>query len=199
MLTLPPPLARLARELNRLPSIGQKTAQRLAFHLVSGNRELARELAGALVAAREQMKVCRRCHNLSDSDECAICRNPARATGLLCVVEEARDVFALENARVFRGRYHVLGGLISPLDGIEPRHLTIAALLKRIPDEQTTEVIVATNPTVEGEATANYLARAIRPLGVRVTRIGFGMPVGGDLEFADELTLSRALDARRDV
>lgn len=199
MLALPPPLARLVRELNRLPSIGQKTAQRLAFQLVAGNRELARDLSTALLAAREQMKVCRRCHNLSDQEECAVCRNPARNTGLLCVVEEARDVFALETARVFRGRYHILGGLISPLDGVEPKHLAIASLLARVADEKISEVIVATNPTVEGEATANYLARAIRPLGVRTTRIGFGMPVGGDLEFADELTLSRALDARREL
>lgn len=199
MFALPPPLARLVRELNRLPSIGQKTAQRLAFQLVAGNRQLARDLAEALLAAREKMRVCRRCHNLTDSEECLICRNAARANGLLCVVEEARDVFALESARVFRGRYHILGGLISPLDGIEPKHLAITALLARIPDEQIKEVIIATNPTVEGEATANYLARAIRPLGVRCTRIGFGMPVGGDLEFADELTLSRALDARRDL
>jgi len=145
---------------------------------------------------REKMRVCRRCGNLTDSEECSICSSPARANGLLCVVEEARDVFALESARVFRGRYHILGGLISPLDGIEPKHLAIAALLARVPGEQIKEVIIATNPTVEGEATANYLARAIRPLGVRCTRIGFGMPVGGDLEFADELTLSRALAAR---
>ncbi|OHE77280.1 MAG: recombination protein RecR [Verrucomicrobia bacterium GWF2_62_7] len=199
MLALPPPLARLVRELNRLPSIGQKTAQRLAFQLVAGDRQLARDLSAALLAAREQMKVCRRCHNLADQEECAVCRNPARNNGLLCVVEEARDVFALETARVFRGRYHILGGLISPLDGVEPKHLAIASLLARVTDEKISEVIVATNPTVEGEATANYLARAIRPLGVRTTRIGFGMPVGGDLEFADELTLSRALDARREL
>jgi recombination protein RecR len=199
MLAVPPPLARLIRELNRLPSVGQKTAQRLAFHLLGQQRVQARDLAQALLAAAEQMRPCRRCGNLTDAEECTICRAPGRANGLLCVVEEVRDLFTIEGARVFAGRYHVLGGLLSPLDGVGPQDLSIPQLLRRLPDEQIREVIIATNPTVEGEATASYLARAIHPLGVRVTRIGFGMPVGGDLEFADELTLSRALEARREL
>jgi len=193
------PLQRLIRELNRLPSIGQKTAQRLAFYIIKHREKLAPALAEALLEAKEKIRECSACYNLTTHELCVLCRNPSRQNGQLCVVEDPRDLLNIEAARVFRGRYHILGNLISPLDGIGPEDLHLDELLTRLETEKIKEVIIATNPTVEGEATANYLARLIHPCGIKVTRIGFGMPVGGDLEFADELTLSRALENRREI
>ena len=195
----PGPLARLIDELSKMPTVGPKTAQRLAFHILRLPPEEARALADAIVDVKAQMRHCSVCFTITDVDPCAICADPARRAEVLCVVEDPRDVLALERTREFRGRYHVLHGAISPLDGIGPDDLKIADLLVRVRDGTVKEVIVATNPRVEGEATAIYLARLLKPLGVRVTRIAHGLPVGGDLEYADEVTLARALEGRRDL
>lgn len=195
----PKPLLRLIRELTRLPTVGQKTAQRLAFHLVRRRDQLAADLALAITDAVDQLRECAVCFNLTDEQECVICRNPARRNGQLLVVEDARDLLNFEAGGAYRGRYHVLGGIISPLDGIGPEQLHLRELLARVAAEQIREVIIGTNPTIEGEATGTYLARQLHPLGVKVTRIGFGVPVGGDLEFADELTIARALESRREL
>jgi recombination protein RecR len=195
----PGPLARLIDELSKMPTVGPKTAQRLAFHILRLSSEEARALADAIVDVKAQMRHCSTCFTITDVDPCAICADPARNAEVLCVVEDPRDVLALERTREFRGRYHVLHGAISPLDGIGPDDLKIADLLVRVRDGTVKEVIVATNPRVEGEATAIYLARLLKPLGVRVTRIAHGLPVGGDLEYADEVTLARALEGRRDL
>jgi recombination protein RecR len=195
----PAPLARLIDELTKMPTVGPKTAQRLAFHILRLPLEEAQALADAILDVKAKIRPCSICFNITDDDPCAICTDPTRTGTLLCVVEDARDVLALERTREFRGRYHVLGGAISPLDGVGPDDLRIAELLERVRREGTTEVIVATNPRVEGEATAIYLARVLKPLGVRVTRIAHGLPVGGDLEYADEVTLARALEGRRDL
>ncbi|MDQ4129621.1 MAG: recombination mediator RecR [Actinomycetota bacterium] len=189
----------LVDELGRLPGIGPKSAQRLAFHLLQAEPADARRLADAIVRVKERIRFCRRCWNVSEQDECWVCRDSRRDPRLLCVVEEPRDVIAVERTREFRGRYHVLGGAISPIDGIGPDQLHIRELIRRIEPEGVREVIVATNPNVEGEATASYLARLLVPLGVRVTRIASGLPVGGDLDYADEVTLGRAFTGRRDV
>ncbi len=182
-------------ELSKLPGIGRKTAQRLTFHLLKVQRGEVEALAAALVALKEKVLSCSRCFNLTDADPCAICAHPKREQKILCVVEEANDVLALEKTGEFRGLYHVLGGALSPLDGIGPDELRIRELLARV-QNGAVEVILATNPNTEGEATAIYLANLIKPLGVRVTRIARGLPVGGDLEFTDEVTLSRALTGR---
>lgn len=195
----PGPLARLIGELSKMPTVGPKTAQRLAFHILRLPLDEAQALTEAILDVKAQMRHCSTCFNITDVDPCAICADPARANGVLCVVEDPRDVLALERTREFRGRYHVLHGAISPLDGIGPDELKIAQLLARVQAGGIHEIIVATNPRVEGEATAIYLARVLKPMGVRVTRIAHGVPVGGDLEYADEVTLARALEGRRDL
>jgi len=182
-------------ELSRLPGIGRKTAQRLTFFLLKSGRAEVERLAAALVELKTRVRFCERCFNVSEGEVCEICLNPKRDAHVLCVVEEANDVLVLDKTGEYRGLYHVLGGALSPLDGIGPDDLHIAALMKRLGGE-VEEVIVATNPTAEGEATAVYLAKLIRPLGVRVTRIARGVPMGGDLEFTDEVTLGRALQNR---
>jgi recombination protein RecR len=195
----PGPLARLINELSKMPTVGPKTAQRLAFHIMRLPLDEARDLADAILDVKAKMRHCSTCFTVTDVDPCAICTDPARNGTVLCVVEDPRDVLALERTREFRGRYHVLHGAISPLDGIGPDDLKIAELLARVRADGVKEVIMATNPRVEGEATAIYLAGMLKPLGVRVTRIAHGLPVGGDLEYADEVTLARALEGRRDL
>ena len=194
-----PPLQRLIDELARLPGIGRKSAQRLAFHLLAVEEEDARRLARAIVEMREQVRLCRRCFNVTDGDECSICLDLRRDPGVICVVERAQDIVVVERSREFRGRYHVLGGAISPIEGIGPERLRFGELLARVHGESITEVIIATNPTVEGDTTALYLARVLKPEGVRVTRLASGLPVGGDLDYADELTLGRALVGRQEM
>jgi len=195
----PEPFARLIEALQRLPGIGPKTAQRLTFFLLKRPAEEVRELAESLLAVKERIVHCRICFNVTDEDPCRICADPARDPRVLCVVEEPNDLLAMERTGEFRGRYHVLLGALSPLDGIGPDDLKVRELLLRLEGADTTEVILATNPNVEGEATALYLARLMRPLGVRVTRIARGLPVGGDLEYADQVTLSKALEGRREI
>lgn len=179
----------------KLPGIGRKSAQRLVFFLLKVPRAEVDALAAALVALKEKVRSCSRCFNITESDPCSICANPQRETGIICVVEEANDVLALEKTGEYRGLYHVLGGALSPLDGIGPDHLKVRELVARL-QSGIREVILATNPTAEGEATAIYLANLLRPLGPRLTRIARGIPVGGDLEYADEITLTRALEGR---
>ena len=188
------------KELAKLPGIGSKTAQRLAFHLLKEPAEAAERLAQAIRRVRAQVMACGACGNLSDEEPCAICRDPRRDATLLCVVEEAKDVAAIERAGRFRGHYHVLGGRVSPLDGVGPDALRIVPLVERVRNGSgVREVIVATNPSMEGEVTATYLQQVLRPTGVRVTRIARGLPVGGDLEYADGVTIAQALDARREM
>ena len=189
----------LIDELGRLPGVGPKSAQRIAFHLLRVAPEDARRLAQSILDAKERVTWCRRCFNISEGELCAFCRDERRDETLLCIVEEPRDIVAIERTAEFRGRYHVLQGAISPIEGIGPDQLRIKELLTRINDEGVQEVILATNPNIEGEATAMYLARLLKPLGIRVTRIASGLPVGGDLEYADEVTLGRALEGRREV
>jgi recombination protein RecR len=197
--TYAPPVQTLIDELGRLPGIGPKSAQRIAFHLLKLSPEDAARLARAITEAKTRVQFCERCWNVSEGPECAICADDQRETDVLCVVEEARDIVAIERTGEFRGRYHVLLGAISPIDGIGPEQLRIKELLARLEPEGITEVILCTNPNIEGEATALYLARLLKPLGQRVTRLASGLPVGGDLEYADELTLGRAIEGRRDV
>lgn len=198
-MVLPRPLARLVEELSRLPGIGPKTAQRLAFHIVDQPQERVTALANALVEAREQIRTCSVCCNLTDVDPCRLCSDPQRDDALLCVVEGPRDVMALERTREYRGRYHVLRGAISPLDGIGPGELRIRELLDRLQSGEVREVILATDPDPEGEATAMYLSRLLKPLGVKVTRMARGMPVGGSVEYMDEVTLAKAMEGRREI
>ncbi len=193
------PVARLIEALQRLPGIGPKTAQRLAFFLLKRPADEVRELAAALVAVKDRIVYCRTCFNVTDEDPCRICADPARDGRLICVVEEPNDLLAMERTGEYRGRYHVLLGALSPLDGIGPEDLKVRELLARLDAGGATEVILATNPNVEGEATALYLAKLLRPLGVKVTRIARGLPVGGDLEYADQVTLSKALEGRREI
>ncbi|MGQ0848865.1 MAG: recombination mediator RecR [Actinomycetota bacterium] len=193
------PLQRLIDELSRLPGIGRKSAQRMAFHLLAIDQADARRLADAITDLRDQLRVCNRCFNVTTGDECTICRDPRRDTTLICVVERAQDIAVVERTQEFRGRYHVLGGAISPIGGIGPGQLRIAELGRRIDEEEVHEVIIATNPTVEGDVTAMFIAREMKPKGVRVTRLAMGLPVGGDLDYADELTLGRALAGRREI
>jgi recombination protein RecR len=193
------PIARLLEELERLPGIGPKSAQRLAFHILKGDDASAARLADALVEVKRQIHFCARCFNFASDDLCEYCADTGRDAAMLCVVEEPRDVVAIERTGEFRGLYHVLQGAISPIDGIGPDQLRARELIDRLADGTVTEVIIATNPNVEGETTALYLSRLIKPLGIKVTRIASGLPVGGDLEFADEVTLGRALEARRDM
>jgi recombination protein RecR len=193
------PVQNLVDELGRLPGVGPKSAQRIAFYLLKAAPEDAKRLANAIVDAKERVSWCRQCFNIAEGELCSICRDERRESTVLCIVEEPRDIVAIERTAEFRGRYHVLQGAISPIEGIGPEQLRIKELLARIGDEGVEEVILATNPNIEGEATAMYLARLLKPLGVRVTRIASGLPVGGDLEYADEVTLGRALEGRREV
>ncbi|MEX2503999.1 MAG: recombination mediator RecR [Egicoccus sp.] len=189
----------LIDELGRLPGVGPKSAQRIAFHLLQTDTTDAQRLADAITRVKATVRFCARCFNVSEAEECRICRDPRRDGGVLCVVEEARDVIAIERTREYRGRYHVLGGAISPIDGIGPDDLHVRDLVQRLDAEPVEELIIATNPNVEGEATASYLSRLFAPLGVRITRLASGLPVGGDLDYADEVTLGRAFAGRRDV
>jgi recombination protein RecR len=193
------PVQSLVDELGRLPGIGPKSAQRIAFYLLKAAPEDAKRLARAVVEAKERVSWCRRCFNFAEGELCVYCRDDRRDSSLLCVVEEPRDIVAVERTQEYRGRYHVLLGAISPIEGIGPDQLKVKELLARVNDEGVEEVILATNPNIEGEATAMYLARLLKPLGLRVTRIASGLPVGGDLEYADEVTLGRALEGRREV
>ena len=193
------PVQSLVDELGRLPGIGPKSAQRIAFYLLKSAPEDAKRLARAVVEAKERVSWCRRCFNFAEGELCVYCRDDRRDSSLLCVVEEPRDIVAVERTQEYRGRYHVLLGAISPIEGIGPDQLKVKELLARLNDEGVKEVILATNPNIEGEATAMYLARLLKPLGLRVTRIASGLPVGGDLEYADEVTLGRALEGRREV
>jgi len=193
------PITKLIDAFRRLPGIGPKTAQRLAFFVLSMKKEEVHEIASALIEAKNKIRQCSRCFNLTEQEICSICRDPRREAALLCVVQEARDIYVIEKTGQYKGFYFVLHGALSPLEGIGPGELKIPALLQRISSEGIKEVIMATNPNAEGDATAFYIAEAARPLGVKVMRIGFGLPVGGDLEYADELTMSRALEARREI
>ena len=189
----------LIDELGRLPGVGPKSAQRLAFHLLASDPADVRRLADALLEVKVRARFCSTCGNVSEEEQCRICRDPRRDQTVLCVVEEYKDVVAIERTREFRGRYHVLGGAISPIDGIGPEQLRIRELMVRLADGAVTEVILATDPNLEGEATAAYLARMLGPLGLTVSRLASGLPVGGDLEFADEVTLGRAFEGRRRI
>jgi len=187
----------LIDELGQLPGVGPKGAQRIAFYLLSADPADVRRLASSLLEVLERVKFCRTCGNVAEEDECRICRDPRRDPAVICVVEEPKDVAAIEKIREFRGRYHVLGGAISPIDGIGPDDLRISELMKRLSDSTVTELILATDPNLEGEATAAYLARLVKSMGLRVTRPASGLPVGGELEYADEVTLGRAFEGRR--
>lgn len=193
------PLSRLIEQLERLPGIGHKSAQRLAFHLLNMPEKAAEDFIGALKDAREKLQECTVCCNLADGELCPVCRAGNRDTGLICVVEDPQDVMALERTREYTGTYHVLHGTISPMDGVGPEQLRIKQLLTRVAESDVREIIMATNPTVEGEATAMYLSRLLKPLGVKVTRLAYGIPVGGDLEYADEVTLQRAMEGRQEL
>ncbi|HAQ43650.1 MAG: recombination mediator RecR [Actinomycetota bacterium] len=192
------PVQDLIDELGRLPGVGPKSAQRIAFYLLKLPKGDAQQLAAAIVEVKERIGFCDICWNISESERCSLCTDPQRQTGSLCVVEEPKDVIALERAG-FRGRYHVLQGALNPMEGIGPEQLRIRELMSRISDEEVQELILCTNPNIEGEATAMYLSRQLQPLGIKVTRIASGLPVGGDLEYADELTLGRALEGRREL
>ena len=184
----------LIDELGRLPGVGPKSAQRIAFHLLAADPTDVRRLVSALTEVKDKVRFCRICGNVAEADECRICRDPRRDLASICVVEEPKDVIAIEKTREFRGRYHVLGGAISPIEGVGPDDLRVRELMVRLQDGTGTELILATDPNLEGEATATYLARLIAPMGLRVTRLASGLPVGGDLEYADEVTLGRAFE-----
>ena len=199
MTALTPSMARLVQQLSRLPGIGEKTAGRLAFWILRADREYAQALAEAIISMKDETRLCSVCFALTEADPCPICTDPQRSAETICVVEEPPDLLAVERARGFRGRYHVLHGTLAPLDGVGPDELKIQPLLTRLRDGAVREVILATNPNVEGEATALYLAKLIKPLGLRVTRIAHGVPVGGDLEYVDVMTVGRALEGRREM
>jgi recombination protein RecR len=198
-LALPDSITDLIEQLRKLPGIGAKGAQRLAFHILKHPREDADRLCDAIRGVKERVTYCSICNNITDVDPCTFCRNPGRDQRVICVVEEAQNVSVVEKTGGFKGAYHVLMGVLSPLHGVGPDDLTIKGLLARVADDQVDEVILATSPTVEGEATALYLARLLKPLGVKVTRIAMGLPVGSDLEYADEITMTRAMEGRREV
>ena len=183
--------------LGRLPGIGPKSAQRIAFHILQSEPEIAIALVESIRTVKERVKFCTTCGNVSEEDECRICRDPRRESSSICVVEESKDVIAIERTREFRGKYHVLGGAISPIDGIGPENLRIRELMVRLAATEIQEIIIATDPNLEGEATATYLSRMLKPLGMKVSRLASGLPVGGDLEYADEVTLGRAFEGRR--
>ena len=189
----------LIDELGRLPGVGPKGAQRIAFYLLAADPADVKRLAATLLEVKDRVRFCRSCGNVAEEDECRICRDPRRDPSVICVVEEPKDVVAIEKTHEFHGRYHVLGGAISPIDGVGPDDLRIRELMARLADGTVTELILATDPNLEGEATATYLARMVKPLGIRVTRPASGLPVGGDLEYADEVTLGRAFEGRRKI
>lgn len=189
----------LIDELGRLPGVGPKSAQRIAFHLLAADADDVRRLVDALTQVKERVKFCEVCGNVAEEERCRVCRDPRRSLAVICVVEEPKDVVAIERTREFRGTYHVLGGAINPIENVGPDDLRISQLMTRLADGQVTEVILATDPNVEGEATSTYLARLLGPMGLRVTRLASGLPVGGDLEYADEVTLGRAFEGRRVV
>ncbi|AJT42546.1 recombination mediator RecR [Psychromicrobium lacuslunae] len=189
----------LIDELGRLPGIGPKSAQRLAFHILEADPDDMKRLVTSIVTVKERVKFCEICGNVSEAETCSICRDPRRDPTVICVVEESKDVIAVERTRSFRGRYHVLGGAINPIAGIGPDQLRIRELLNRLSDSQIEEIIIATDPNLEGEATATYLARMLKTIGITVTRLASGLPVGGDLEYADEITLGRAFEGRRNA
>ena len=193
------PLAKLIEHFERIPGIGRKTAQRMAYYVLNLPKAQAEQFSQAILDAHEKIHPCKVCQNLTDGELCQICANPSRDHSLICVVEDPRDVVAFERTRDYEGTYHVLHGVISPMDGVGPEQLRIKELLGRIGTQEVKEVIMATNPTVEGEATAMYISRLLKPLGVRVTRLAYGIPVGGSLEYADEVTLSRALEGRSEL
>jgi recombination protein RecR len=193
-----PPLARLIEQLQRLPGVGPKTAQRLALHMLKRSEAEVQLLANSLIEAKKQVGLCQVCFHLSAEPTCEICRNPNRETGTVCVVSDSRDVIAIEKTREYQGKYHVLGGVISPMDGITPEQLNIAPLVRRVSQQQIKEIILAISPSVEGETTTLYIGQLLKPF-TRVTRIAFGLPMGGDLEYADEVTLARALEGRREL
>jgi recombination protein RecR len=193
------PIQDLVDELGRLPGIGPRSAQRIAFHLLETDRESALRLAQAIAEVKDRIRLCERCFNVAEAELCTICTDERRDRSVICVVEDPRDIVAVERTREFHGTYHVLGGALSPIDGVGPEQLRVRPLLVRLGAETVAEVILCTNPNLEGEATAMYLARLLSPLGVKVTRIASGLPVGGDLEYADELTLGRAIEGRREV
>ena len=195
----PRPLAVLVNELGKLPGIGNKTAQRLAFHILSLDDKEAEQLAQSILTAKKEMRYCSICGNLTDKDPCAICSDPARDASTICVVESPRDVMAMERIREYQGLYHVLHGAISPMDGVGPEDINLMSLIKRLQENDVKELIIATNPNIEGEATAMYIARLIKPSGIKVSRIAHGIPVGGDLEYADEVTLLKAMEGRREL
>ena len=193
------PLARLIQELKRLPGVGQKSAQRIAFHVLRTSHDDAQRLAQAVVDVKEKLGICTVCNNISDGEICNYCRDPNRNHAVICIIEEPHNILPIETTRQFEGVYHVLHGSISPLRGIGPEQLRIKSLLERIQNDEIHEIILATNPTIEGEATAAYLSRLLKPLGMKVTRIAMGIPVGSDLEFADEVTMSKSLENRREM
>lgn len=199
MMVYAKPLAKLIEELQKLPGIGPKSAQRLAFHILKQGDSEVTALAQSLLDAKSQIRLCSTCFNLSAQDPCELCQSPSRDPSVLCVVAEPRDLIALERTHEFKGRYHVLQGLISPMDGIGAEQLKIKELLVRLQDKAIQEVILAINPTIEGEATTLYLSRLLKPTGIKMTRIAFGLPIGADLEYADELTLIKALEGRREI
>lgn len=194
-----PPVAKLIEEFEKLPGIGHKTAQRLAFHVLNLSQEKVDSLANAIRDAKLKTRYCSICSNLTETDPCSICSSPNRDQGIICVVEDPRDVVSMERIREFKGLYHVLQGVISPMEGIGPEDIRIKELLKRIREGDIREIIIATNPDVEGEATAMYISKLLKPVGIKITRIAYGIPVGGDLEYADEMTLSKALEGRREI
>ena len=193
------PLNELINQFERLPGIGKKTAQRLAFSILEQPPERAEKFAEALVNARNKIHFCKCCYGLTDREICNICEDPLRDKSIICVVAEPKDIFVFEKTKEFSGIYHVLHGLISPLDGIGPDQLRIKELMARLADDNVKEIIMATNPTVDGEATASYISRLVKPMGIKVTRLAYGIPVGGDLEYADEFTLARALEGRNEI
>lgn len=194
-----PSIEKLIENFEKLPSIGHKTAIRLAFHMLDLDQERTDEFISSIVEAKKNLKYCSKCYNISDTDPCQICSSPKRDASIICVVEDVRDVIAMERTHEFKGVYHVLHGSISPMNGIGPDDIKIKELLARLSDNSVKEIILATNPRVEGEATAIYLSKIIKPLGIKVTRIAQGIPVGGDLEYTDEVTLSQALEGRREI
>ena len=193
------PIAKLIEELSKLPGVGNKTAQRLAFYIIDRPMSEVAELADSIIEAKKNIKYCKICCNLTDSDICGLCESPKREASIICVVQDPRDVAAIEKMREYKGLYHVLHGAISPMEGIGPEEIRIKELLKRIGENEITEVILATNPNIEGEATAMYISRLLKPFGIRITRIAHGIPVGGDLEYADEVTLMKAMEGRREI
>lgn len=199
MKVLAPPITRLVDELKRLPGVGPRTAHRLAFHLLRQPAADIERLAQAIIAAKQNLRTCSICHNITEQDPCGFCASSTRNPKQICVVEWAQDILNIERTRSYQGRYHVLGGVLSPLQGIGPEQLNIKSLLERLKGDSIEEIVVATNPNAEGEATALYLSKLIKPLGVRVTRLAMGLPAGGELEYADQITMTRALEGRREL